>query len=616
VSRSPFAAHGDDRRRAVQDTGESVATASTVARRARRRRSRLWPWVVLVLAGLGAWTVFAAVQLLQARQDAQAGIERLERLRDTMTPDSLLAGDDLETLRAAEARFASAHGHATHPVLAPVRILPVVGRQVRSVDSLTAAATDVSDVAIEKIASARRLVDTTTTAPAERVAIVTELTTLASDADAELADVDLGPSNGLIGPLQRAHRRFADELDSLRGSADNVRRAGASIESMLRGPRRYLVFAGNNSEMRVGAAGFLSVGVLATADGQLQLGDIRSTTAYPLPSGAIPLSGDMADNWGWLEPNAEWRNLSSSPHFDENAQLARQMWTAATGETVDGVVALDILALRALLVATGPVDVEGKAITKDNVLRYLMREQYEGADGVSQGPRREFLSDVASAVVDRIEQGEWDVATLVAQLADAVEGRHLLVWSGDAQEQEGWEAVRAAGVMDDDSLLLGLHNRGGNKLDQFLDVDVTMTTRRADEGTAVELQVRMRNETPTGLPQYVAGPFARALGAAEGRYQGLLVCELPRWARDVAVAGIGERVASGPDGPSQVIAAYVEADRDEESTATITFVLPDPADTLRIEPSARYPAVTWNYDGQRWDDHKSREIVVQIARSG
>ena len=128
---------------------------------------------------------------------------------------------------------------------------------------------------------------------------------------------------------------------------------------LLQGPRNYLLLAANNSEMRVGSGAFLSVGVLSTADGSLHLGPVRSIIDFNLPDDRVPLTGDLADRWGWLEPNREWRNLASSPRFDANAELATQMWKASTGQDVDGVMAIDIDALRAMLAATGPVVVDG-----------------------------------------------------------------------------------------------------------------------------------------------------------------------------------------------------------------------------------------------------------------
>ena len=257
----------------------------------RRRRPRRLFWVALVLVVLGVWVAYAGVQLLHARKDAQVGIDKLERLRSTMSPDTLLEGDDVGTLKAAKAQFDAANRHATNPALIPMRVLPFVGRQVRSVDKLTAAASDVSDIAVRQIAAARSVVDTTSVASAQRVALVSQMARIASDAAGDLADVDLGPSHALVAPLDRAHRRFAIELDALRGSAHNITLASTGIEQLLRGPGRYLVFAANNSEMRIGSGAFLSVGVLTTRDGQLDLGDIKSTTAYPVPAGAVPVDG-------------------------------------------------------------------------------------------------------------------------------------------------------------------------------------------------------------------------------------------------------------------------------------------------------------------------------------
>ncbi len=47
------------------------------------------------------------------------------------------------------------------------------------------------------------------------------------------------------------------------------------------------------------------------------------------------------------------------------------MWKAKTGEAVDGVIAIDPIGLQALIEVSGPVVVDGKLITKDNVVREM-----------------------------------------------------------------------------------------------------------------------------------------------------------------------------------------------------------------------------------------------------
>ena len=120
------------------------------------------------------------------------------------------------------------------------------------------------------------------------------------------------------------------------------------------------MLAANNSEMRVGSGTFLQIGLLTIDHGSLKLDAMRSFSDYPVPKGEVPLTGDFADRWGFLEPNTEWRNLGSSPQFPSQAELASGMWKAATGKPVDGVLALDVVALKDLLAATGPVRLDGR----------------------------------------------------------------------------------------------------------------------------------------------------------------------------------------------------------------------------------------------------------------
>jgi hypothetical protein len=190
---------------------------------------------------------------------------------------------------------------------------------------------------------------------------------------------------------------------------------------------------------------------------------------------------------------------------------------------------------------------------------------------------------------------------------EVASGRHLLLWSHDGAEQAGWDAAGVSGRLQPDSLMVALHNRGANKLDQFVKVNATLDTRELSQGTQVTLEVSMRNTTPTDLPPKVAGPFPGAVGAADGRYQGLLVLQLPGSAADVTMED-AELVANGPDGNSRVLATYVELDRGGATDRTITFVLPKDDRTLRIEASARVPGVGWTADGERWVDETARVV--------
>jgi hypothetical protein len=345
----------------------------------------------------------------------------------------------------------------------------------------------------------------------------------------------------------------------------------------------------------------------------LDLGEMNPSVDYQLPPGAVKLTGDFAKRWGWLKPNEEWRNLASSPLFPTQAKLAARMWAARGNPPIDGVLALDPVALRALVRATHPVQVEGKQYGPNNLLQEIYLYQYSGIVGYPENQaRRDRLSQIARAAIKNLED-DFNTVDLVDSLRGAAVGRHILGWSSDRVEQAGWTAAGVAGVMDRNSLLLGVHNRGGNKLDQFLQTTARLRTEGDDNGTAVTIRVAMHNTTPTGLPQYVAGPYPNAVGSREGRYQGLLVAELPALARDFFVTGPdGKRiplVAVGKDEEQWVVAAYVEADRGATARATVHFRLPEGPDDLHVEPSARVPAIEWEYGAESWSDEQGHDVA-------
>ncbi|MDQ1520006.1 MAG: hypothetical protein QOI55_1079 [Actinomycetota bacterium] len=594
------------------DDAPMPAEPSMPSRRARRRHRR-WPWVIGLFVVVCVWAVFTVLSLNKARERTQSGIDRLEQARNVLTPTGLVRGDGIELLRAAHRDFSSARSQVRSPLMVPLRVLPFLGRQVRSVDAMTGAAADVVDAGVNAIDASRSELRRVKPHGHQRVLIVQTLARIATDAHRRIAGVDLGPSDALIGPLKDARQRFARELSKLEDATNRSATASRGMAQFLRGPSTYLVFAANNNEMRVGSGTFLSVGVLTVRDGSFDLGEMTPTVDYALPPGAVTLTGDFAKRWGWLEPNQEWRNLASSPIFPTQAALASKMWSALGKPPIDGALALDPVALRSLIQATHPVTIEGKQYGADNVLQEIYLNQYNGIIGIPQNEvRRDRLSEIARAAIRNL-QGDFQTVDLVDSLRYAADGRHILGWSRLPAQQAGWSAAGIAGTVGPSSLLLGVHNRGGNKLDQFLDLSAHLGTKRDAQGTAVTIAIGLHNAAPPGLPQYVTGPYPNAVGSREGLYQGLLVAELPRLARTMYITGAdGKRlplVAVGRDQGSWVVAAYVEAARGTTARATVHFRLPVGVKQVRVEPSARVPAIEWQSGTQQWHDDQAHDLA-------
>jgi hypothetical protein len=570
-----------------------------------RRRTR-----VLVAAGaLGAlWLLAAAYLLVGAARDLRAGTAAMEGARAGNGLSEVADGRPLPHLRTAERRFARAEARTTSPVLLPVRLVPVLGRQLRSVAALSSAARDVAGTALDAMTRSRQLLEPPRGSNPERVELVRSLGGLAGDTHDRLAAIGLGPADGLFAPLARARNRLGDELAKVQDELGRASTAATGVAEMLTGPRRYLVFAANNAEMRAGSGMFLSVGELEIDDGGLHLGEMRSVVDVPVPGG-VAISADLADRWGWLAPNREWRNLMASPRFDATAELAARMWVAAGNRPVDGVLALDPVALEGVLAATGPVTVDGRSVDAEDVVDELLHGQYLRFPERDRSVRREELGRIARGAFDALDAGRWSVSGLAGGLRRAASGRHLLAWSAKPAQQAGWEALGVDGALDADSLLVSVLNRGSNKLDQFLAVTADIDVDRTAAGTDVSLSVTLRNTVPAGEPPYVAGEDP-ASGVPSGSYLGILTVNLPGAATGGRIDGVTSLAVAGPDGPTRVVGHQLRVDPGQARTLVVRFTLPPGATGLRVEPSARVPAIAWTGAGGSSTGESGRDVAL------
>jgi hypothetical protein len=434
------------------------------------------------------------------------------------------------------------------------------------------------------------------------VEVVRRLGDLAGVAGRRLDDVDLGPDLGLFGRLARSRDQLSADLTTLRSQMERGSAGAAGVADMLTGSHRYLVFAANNAEMRAGSGMFLSVGVLSSANGSIHLGDLKPAGDLTLPGEGVAIDdADLAARWGFLHPGREWRNLAASPRFDAVAPLAARMWTARTGEPIDGVLALDAAAVKAVLQGTGPVSVGSSAITSRNVEDILLHDQYlaypdEAAD---QSARREQLGVIAASALDAMDRGNYHLGPLASGLAAAARGRHVLAWSSRPGELEGWKAAGISGSLSSDSMMVSVLSRGGNKLDHFLPMTVHLELHPSGSSTLGVVRIGLKNQTPDGQPTYVAGPHPDS-GVGRNVYKGIVAVDLPARAGDVTIDGNPPLRALGRDGPAQVIASEVTLDQGQTTDVIVRFRLSGRKGSFRVEPDARIPVTRWFLGRSRW----------------
>lgn len=568
------------------------------------RRRRRWPLALMML--LIAWLGFAVLVAVQAMSDLDAGRDAATAAQ-ALSLDEVSEGRSQPHLTASTRNFDRAGTRLRSPVLAPLRVLPLMGRQLRSVEKLSSAAADASRAASAAVETALEVLGRPRPPGPERVERVRELARLASAFERRLSRIDLGSDRRLIGPIAEGRRELLEEIADARLGLRKATAAADAMADLLATPRTYLVFAANNAEMRAGSGMFLSVGTLSTGEGRLQLSGMTPVEALPVPSG-VPVTGDMAERWGFLHPSEDWRNLMLSPRFDTSAALAMEMWRSIGRGEVDGVLALDPATLEAILTATGPVDAGGRTVSAENVVQELLHEQYvRYPTAVLRSERREELGDLAAAAFGRLDSGDWSPGALAAGLGQAARGRHLMLWSKDQRAQRGWEAAGIDGRVADDSLLVSLLNRGGNKLDQFLPVEARLVLRPGKTSTDGQIVVTVRNRTPAGEPPYIAGPHP-ALPLQPGEYLGILAATLPGKATRGRIEGVDQLTVAGADGPTRVIGTEFRLLSGGRRELVVRYRLPGSHGEVRVLPSARIPQITWRFRDQTWTDSEARTV--------
>ena len=571
------------------------------------RRALIARIIVVVLV---VWVAATGVLIVFARQRASRGLDALEQAKSQLTAQTLLQGKGLVALQRAASDFSSAHSLAANPVLAPWPVVPIAGNNVGAVRALTGAAHQVSEVGAQAARDGAAVLRQHPSTGAERLALLNQVAAIAGRAHQALLNLDLGPSSLLVGPVAHARNRFVDRLARLRTATADAQALALGTVRLLTGPSRYLVLAANNGEMRAGSGMFLSAGVATFANGTFTMGPMVPTPTIDVPAGAVPLPDDLK-LWGWTQPNQEWRNLATTPRFDVTAPLAAQMWHAVTGQSVDGVLAVDPEALQALLAAQGPIQGSGQTLSADNVVSYLLRYQYDGIPAVvgDQQLRNDQLSAVARATVEALSGRPWQPARLITQLSDVGKGRHVLAWAADPVEEHAWTAAGISGRLKPNALAVSVMNFGGNKLDQFLHVDATLTIRGLPNGgAAAHVDLQLRNAAPDGLPGYVAGPNPNTTLAA-GEYQGIVAVNVPHAASAPALRGVGPLLVSGYDGPTKSAASgYVQIPQGHTGHLTVDFRVPPGLTSLEVEPSARVPPIIWHYQHHRAEDTRVQRL--------
>ena len=275
------------------------------------------------------------------------------------------------------------------------------------------------------------------------------------------------------------------------------------------GPRTYFMAFQTNAEAR-GTGGLLGgFGILRFDDGEPTIDTLGPNTELNKPFTAIDLGPEYRSQYGFTNPFTDFRNSNLSSHFPYAAQIWKSMWAQQSGTNVDGVIAIDPVALSYILGSVGAVTMpDGETITKDNVVELTESIVYQRFPN-DQPARKRYLQDIASEVVKKMTGTVESPRQLLDALGKAVSEGRIAVWSASPADQRLLEETPLAHLVPDDPAPYAevvINNLGGNKLDYYLRRHIEYAADGCDGETRKStVTVTLTNTAPAqGLPEYVA----------------------------------------------------------------------------------------------------------------
>jgi hypothetical protein len=400
--------------------------------------------IVAVLATLAA--VFCIVHVLLAASAAQRGKAALNGAEAALTARDTAGAR--RNLVVASGAFADTRSQirALGPIASVARRIPVLGNQVKAVDTFATAGLSLSEAGQPLVDAAETVLH-----PADdRVPISAAMDALrktqvllgpAVAAVAKASD-DVADLKGtfLIGPLGRARDDLVARLPRIRARATSAGDGLAALTTFAgdSGPRRYLFMSQNPDEVRP-TGGFIGTyGVLTADKGQLKLDrydDILNwTAAHPQ---AVVDPRQVGPPFQYHEPPLvrTLANVNSGPDFPTAAQLAVNLWKAGGEAPVNGVISFTPGFMGRILAVVGPVSVPSydETVTAENIDERLdfYTHRVKGADPAK---RKDFVAVVAETVMRKLldaPASQWE--PLGQAMGKAFEAKQAMAWSTDAK---------------------------------------------------------------------------------------------------------------------------------------------------------------------------------------
>ena len=345
---------------------------------------------------------------------------------------------------------------------------------------------------------------------------------------------------------------WTEQLDDIRNRAlEEMRPVATAVEVLVDispllpsalgadGPRRYLIAIGNQAEMRASFGAPLTLVMVEFDDGRISIPIKGQTSTELFP----PLNARVQ----WFGPaynpffkgnqrNRPFVVSNTHPNLLFSAQEMAGSWAGGNYPEVDGVVALDLTAIAAVLDATGPIEspVYG-TVTGDQIGQILLIDAYAEFGQDDAVARQQANQQLLDELLGRILSGD-DLVSTVQAIASTAPGRHFQVWMKDSALEQLALDAGAAGVVEapESGDWSAMYTQNGNqsKVDVFQQRNQLVVVSLSDDGSArVRQQLTLTNATPADRPE---GPADR-VGYETSWLKNAYILYVPRAAQNYRV---------------------------------------------------------------------------------
>lgn len=563
-----------------------TVTSETSSTRRRHRAGRISAWVLggllIISVACAAWIGIRGFLAYQHLDSARSAAERApEMLENPVAAPALVEQISSDT--------SAAHALTGDVVWKLGEMLPWVGPQLEAVSTVAAALDDIASNSLDPLVSVATSFSIDSIRPQDGVIDTAPFVAIAPAAatSTELLGAAVAKIRGidtelLIAPLRDAVDEVSGLVAQTYSSVDALHRASELMPAMLGddGPRDYLVVFQNNAEWR-SLGGIVGAALqLHTEGGRISLVAQGSSSDFPTyDEPVVPLSADEQQLFG-EQPARFIQNVTQIPDFTRGAPIAREMWLREKGIDVNGVIALDPVALSYILEATGPVTLPtGDVLSSDDAVDLLLNEVYQRYED----PRAQdaFFAAAAGTVFGALTSGDASPAELLTAMSRSGTENRLLIWNREASEQAILDGTTLQGALpetDATTTSFGVYanDSTASKMDYFQTLATSTSWCGPD---LAHLDVTIRNDAPAdaaGLPAYITGGGGQ--GVSPGEIKTTIYVYLPRGSTPVSFEAGGDvetpGFGGGIDGGRDVVVWVVQLAPGQSATLSAQVSTP------------------------------------------